>query len=171
MWIFFLVFPVVLLAGSDFQLAYQYYKKGNYEKSLAISERYLKKHKSGDIHSDKLLYIYVTSETSLYRIDQALDNFVKNNKNSKMLSLSIYRTMERALVLGSYDTGAKWGEIFKRQAQKEVFYGKGLFLYSCILHSAKQNNKLKELIHYSLALPIDSFSRKRILKIKNNHKF
>lgn len=156
-----LFLPGMVFAGnSSLALAYQHYKKGNFSESLKISGQYLKKSPAGK-HSDKILYIYVTSETSLYRIDKSLDKFHRPG-NSRFYYLAVYRAMERALVLGNHETGLKWGQIFYREAGQQDFYGKGLYLYSCILYSAKKNTPL---IKKFLQLDIDRYSRSKIQKI------
>lgn len=143
-------------SASGLALAFQYYKQGDFEKSLKLSDQYLKSDAKGK-NSAKLLYIYVTSENSLYKINLRLREYLKlnasllyNPDHSSLIYLSVYKTMERALVMGNKSIGIQWGKFFKERAVDQKFYGNGLHLYACILHSHHQKKELLILINYAL---------------------
>ena len=142
------LFPVAAWSAS-IELAYQFYKDGKYEKSLEITKNVLHADTTS-LKSEKALFIYIASETSLYLIDRELDAR-SGSKKGYFYYLAVYHAMERALVMGNYPFGLKWGKEMQNSPEKFRFSSEGLYIYACILMKSGEKYMAKKLIKESLA--------------------
>ncbi|WP_167396414.1 hypothetical protein [Leptospira johnsonii] len=143
----------------DFDQVYEYYKKGNYDTLVKVSRSGLR---SGELDY-KILLLYVASESSLEEIDKTLLSIYSRSKEQPSIFYnSVFLFLERALVLESYESGARWGKIFLNKGESSVRYSEGVYTYACILYSSQEYEAASSVLAKLKSVPADSKLGKRI---------
>lgn len=160
----FLILIVIFLFSNsihsvDFDQVYEYYKKGNYDTLVKVSRSGLR---SGELDY-KILLLYVASESSLEEIDKTLLSIYSRSKEQPSIFYnSVFLFLERALVLESYESGARWGKIFLNKGESSVRYSEGVYTYACILYSSQEYETASSVLAKLKSVPSDSKLGKRI---------
>ena len=100
---------------------YDEYKRGNYETVSRLSEKILNS-KTGNWDS-RIFYLYVATEQDWEKIKAKAMNFPPpTGKDSSHYFNALYLVMERALVLGEYESLIKWGRLFQKEGKTNSRY-------------------------------------------------
>ncbi|WP_425269328.1 hypothetical protein [Leptospira andrefontaineae] len=149
----------------DFDQVYEYYKKGNYDTLVKVSRSGLR---SGELDY-KILLLYVASESSLEEIDKTLLSIYSRSKEQPSIFYnSVFLFLERALVLESYESGARWGKIFLTKGEASVRYSEGVYTYACILYSSQEYEAASSILAKLKSVSADSKLGKRIRILEMN---
>jgi hypothetical protein len=152
-------------------------QKKEFLEASKIAEKYLKNLPVLD-QSDKIIRYYFLLESNLDKLDQALESIYKSTDklNFRFHSL-VFILIEKSLLVGDYQIGVKWGEIYKKEARsKKKKYFRGLYFYAC--HLYKLNDKVAALTVVEQVLREktkknlkDKLTLLKILHYKNEYQF
>ncbi len=129
MYLFFSIYVICLFSISplfsedtSFKSLYDEYKRGNYETVSRLSEKILNS-KTGNL-DPRIFYLYVATEQDWEKIKARAGNFPNPaaGKDSSHYFNALYLAMERALVLGEYESLIKWGRLFQKEGKTSARY-------------------------------------------------
>ncbi|TGN06843.1 tetratricopeptide repeat protein [Leptospira ilyithenensis] len=128
MYLFFSIYVICLFSISplfseetSFKSLYDEYKRGNYETVSRLTEKILNS-KTGN-RDPRIFYLYVATEQDWEKIKARTGSFpIPTGKDSSHYFNALYLAMERALVLGEYESLIKWGRLFQKEGKGNSRY-------------------------------------------------
>lgn len=152
-------------------------KKKEFLEASKLAEKHVKSLTELN-QSDKIIRYYFLLESNLDKLDLVLESIYKTTDklNFRFHSL-VFILIEKSLLVGDFQLGSKWGEIYKKEARsKKKKYYRGLYYYAC--HLYKLNDKVAALNVIESVLRektkknlTDKITLLKILHYKNEYQF
>jgi len=154
---------------TSFKSLYDEYKRGNYETVSRLTEKIL--NSKTNAWDPRIFYLYVATEQDWEKIKTKADHFpIPAGKESFHYFNALYLVMERALVLGEYESLIKWGRLFQKEGKASTRYMDAVLILAAGLLELKNPKEALKVVEEVENLNPSEKNKDQMAALKNEIK-